>query len=100
MADSGTILAGLLAPHPPHLVYGENPERNEPRSTGGWEMPRWAYAKCREKIKAWKPDVVPVHSPHWRTIVGHHFLSVSHLQGLSVDPIFPHLLRYRYDMKC
>ena len=38
MSDSGQILAGFLAPHPPHLVYGENPVRNEPRSTGGWEL--------------------------------------------------------------
>jgi 2-aminophenol/2-amino-5-chlorophenol 1,6-dioxygenase beta subunit len=98
MADSGKILAGFLAPHPPHLVYGENPARNEPRSTGGWEMLRWAYEKCREKIKAWKPDVILVHSPHWMTIVGHHFLRVPHLQGVSVDPIFPHIFRYRYDM--
>ena len=62
MSDSGKILAGFLAPHPPHLVYGENPARNEPRSTGGWEMLRWAYEKCREKIKAWKPDVILVHT--------------------------------------
>jgi 2-aminophenol/2-amino-5-chlorophenol 1,6-dioxygenase beta subunit len=98
MAESGKILAGFLAPHPPHLVYGENPERNEPRSTGGWEMLRWAYERCREKIKAWKPDVILVHSPHWMTIVGHHFLRVPHLQGTSVDPIFPHIFRYRYEM--
>ena len=98
MAESGKILAGFLAPHPPHLVYGENPARNEPRSTGGWEMLRWAYEKCREKIKAWKPDVILVHSPHWMTIVGHHFLHVPHLQGVSVDPIFPHIFRYRYEM--
>jgi 2-aminophenol/2-amino-5-chlorophenol 1,6-dioxygenase beta subunit len=98
MAESGKILAGFLAPHPPHLVYGENPTRNEPRSTGGWEMLRWAYERCREKIKTWKPDVILVHSPHWMTIVGHHFLCVPHLQGISVDPIFPHIFRYRYDM--
>ena len=98
MAESGKILAGFLAPHPPHLVYGENPTRNEPRSTGGWEMLRWAYERCREKIKAWKPDVILVHSPHWMTIVGHHFLHVPHLHGVSVDPIFPHIFRYRYEM--
>jgi 2-aminophenol/2-amino-5-chlorophenol 1,6-dioxygenase beta subunit len=98
MAGKGTILAGFLAPHPPHLVYGENPERNIPRSKGGWEVLRWAYGNCREKIKALKPDVIVVHSPHWQTIVGHHFLHVPKLKGLSVDPIFPHLFQYRYDM--
>jgi 2-aminophenol/2-amino-5-chlorophenol 1,6-dioxygenase subunit beta len=103
MADSkkenvGKIVAGFLAPHPPHLVYGENPERNEPRSTGGWEMLRWAYDNARDKIKALKPDVILVHSPHWMTVVGHHFLYVPHLSGLSVDPIFPNIFRYRYDM--
>ena len=34
------IIAGFLAPHPPHLVYGENPEQNEARSQGGWEQLR------------------------------------------------------------
>ena len=96
--SSGKILAGFLAPHPPHLVYAENPKRNEPRSTGGWEMLRWAYESARAEIKAWKPDVILVHSPHWMTTVGHHFLRVPHLEGLSVDPIFPHIFRYRYEM--
>jgi 2-aminophenol/2-amino-5-chlorophenol 1,6-dioxygenase beta subunit len=99
MAEKGSIVAGFLAPHPPHLVYGENPERNIPRSQGGWEVLRWAYGNCREKIKQLKPDVIVVHSPHWQTIVGHHFLHVPKLKGLSVDPIFPHLFRYRYDME-
>lgn len=31
----GKIVSGFLAPHPPHLVYGENPPQNEPRSEGG-----------------------------------------------------------------
>jgi 2-aminophenol/2-amino-5-chlorophenol 1,6-dioxygenase beta subunit len=31
-------------------------------------------------------------------VVGHHVLRVPRLSGLSVDPIFPHLFRYRYDM--
>jgi 2-aminophenol/2-amino-5-chlorophenol 1,6-dioxygenase beta subunit len=99
MAAAGQILAGFLAPHPPHLVYSENPARNEPRSTGGWEVLRWAYERCREKVKAWQPDVIVVHSPHWMTIVGHHFLCVSRLQGVSVDPIFPHFFRYHYEME-
>lgn len=92
------ILAGFLAPHPPHLVYGENPPQNKPKSQGGWENLRWAYQRCREKIRALKPDVIIVHSPHWQTVVGHHFLSVPKLSGLSVDPIFPHLFQYRFEM--
>ena len=36
----GQIVAGLLAPHPPHLVYAENPPQNEPTSEGGWEQLR------------------------------------------------------------
>ena len=31
----GEIIGGLLAPHPPHIVYGENHWRNEPRSECG-----------------------------------------------------------------
>ncbi len=94
----GKIIGGWLAPHPPHLVYGENPPQNEPRSRGGWEPLRWAYDNCRAKIKAQKPDVILVHSPHWQTVVGHHVTAVPKLSGLSVDPIFPHLFRYNFEM--
>jgi len=94
----GRIIGGWLAPHPPHLVYGENPPQNEPRSRGGWESLRWAYDNCRARIKEQKPDVILVHSPHWQTVVGHHMLATPRLEGLSVDPIFPHLFRYRFGM--
>lgn len=98
MAGSGKILGGWLAPHPPHLVYGENPPQNEPKSRGGWEPLRWAYENCRQKLKQQKPDVILVHSPHWQTVVGHHVTCVPKLSGLSVDPIFPHLFRYKFAM--
>ncbi|MBK8959011.1 MAG: tRNA U-34 5-methylaminomethyl-2-thiouridine biosynthesis protein [Proteobacteria bacterium] len=94
----GEIIAGYLAPHPPHLVYGENPPQNEPRSQGGWEALRWAYERARLTLEELKPDVLLVHSPHWITQQGHHFLGVSHLAGKSVDPIFPNLFRYRFEL--
>ncbi|KCB51269.1 2-aminophenol 1,6-dioxygenase subunit beta [Bordetella hinzii] len=96
--SEGMIVAGFLAPHPPHLVYGENPPQNEPRSEGGWEPLRWAYAQARENIERLRPDVLLVHSPHWITQVGHHFLGVPRLTGRSVDPIFPNLFRYDFGM--
>lgn len=99
MAVKGKIVAGVLAPHPPHLVYGENPPQNEPRSECGWENLRWAYDRCRKNILALKPDVLLVHSPHWMTTIGHHVLGLEHFKGLSVDPIFPHLFRYNYDLR-
>ena len=92
----GEILAGYLAPHPPHLVYGENPPQNEPKSEGGWEPLRWAYEHARESLDRLKPDVLLVHSPHWITQLGHHFLGVERLSGKSVDPIFPNLFRYTF----
>lgn len=92
----GEIIAGFLAPHPPHLVYGENPPQNEPRSRGGWEPLRWAYERARASLERLKPDVLLVHSPHWTTHVGHHFLGVPRLSGKSVDPIFPNLFRYDF----
>ena len=95
---AGKIITGVLAPHPPHLVYGENPPQNEPRSECGWEVLRWAYERCRAAVLARKPDVFLVHSPHWQTVVGHHVLGLPRFQGLSVDPIFPHLFRYQYDV--
>lgn len=94
----GEILAGFLAPHPPHLVYGENPPQNEPRSEGGWEPLRWAYERARKSVDELKPDVLLVHSPHWMTQLGHHFLGVRTLSGKSVDPIFPNLFRYRFEL--
>ena len=98
MSD-GRILAGFLAPHPPHLVYGENPPQNEPRSQGGWEQLRWAYERARKRLDELAPDVLLVHSPHWMTQVGHHFLGVERLSGKSVDPIFPDLFRYQFDLR-
>ncbi|MCB9027257.1 MAG: tRNA U-34 5-methylaminomethyl-2-thiouridine biosynthesis protein [Bdellovibrionaceae bacterium] len=95
----GQIIAGCLAPHPPHLVYAENPPQNEAKAECGWEVLRWGYEKMRKHLKALKYDVLIVHSPHWRTQIGTHFLGVEHLKSKSVDPIFPHLFRYNYDLK-
>ena len=97
-AAGGRIIAGVLAPHPPHLVYAENPPQNEPRSEGGWDVLRWGYERCRASVMAQSPDVFIVHSPHWMTVVGHHVLGLPRFQGLSVDPIFPHLFRFQYDL--
>ena len=97
--SNGEILAGFLAPHPPHLVYGENPPQNEPRSEGGWEPLRWAYERARASIERLQPDVLLVHSPHWTTDQGHNFLGVRHLSGKSVDPIFPNLFRYQFNLE-
>ena len=47
----GEVVAGFIAPHPQHLVYGETPEQNEPKSLGGWEQLRWAYEKVRASIE-------------------------------------------------
>lgn len=96
--STGKIVAGFLAPHPPHLVYAENPPQNEPRAECGWETLRWGYERARTSLLAKEYDVLIVHSPHWRTFVGHHVLGVPHFKGLSVDPIFPNLFRYRFDV--
>lgn len=94
----GQIVAGCLAPHPPHLVYAENPPQNEPRAECGWEVLRWGYEKMRNHLLALDYDVLIIHSPHWKTMAGTHFLGVPHLKSKSVDPIFPHLFRYNYDL--
>lgn len=95
----GKIVAGCLAPHPPHLVYAENPPQNEPRAECGWETLRWAYERLRKSLCQIEYDVLIVHSPHWRTNSGTHFLGVPHFKSLSVDPVFPNLFRYNYDLK-
>lgn len=99
MKNQGQIVAGVLAPHPPHLVYAENPPQNEPRSECGWEELRWGYERLRKSLSDTTFDVILVHTPHWRTVVGHHLLAVPEFKGLSVDPVFPHLFRYNYDLK-
>ena len=95
----GQIVAAFLAPHPPHLVYAENPPQNEPKAECGWEVLRWGYEAARKNLSALDYDTIVVLSPHWRTYVGTHFLAVPELKSISVDPIFPHLFRYKYDLK-
>ncbi len=94
----GRIVAGALAPHPPHLIYAENPEQNEPTAECGWETLRWGYERLRKDIAEREADVLIVHSPHWQTYVGTHILGVPHFDSLSVDPIFPNLFRYHYKL--
>jgi 2-aminophenol/2-amino-5-chlorophenol 1,6-dioxygenase beta subunit len=98
MKPPGSIVAGVLAPHPPHLVYAENPPQNEPRAEGGWEMLRWGYERLRRDLEAVDYDVLVVLSPHWQTYIGTHLLAVPHFESLSVDPIFPNLFRYHYKL--
>lgn len=98
MQNKGRIVAGVLAPHPPHLVYAENPPQNEPHAECGWENLRWAYERLRKSLSHLDYDVLVVHSPHWRTQVGTHFLGVEKFSSLSVDPVFPNLFRYHYDL--
>ena len=93
------IVAGFLAPHPPHLIYAENPPNNEPRSHGGWETLRWGYEAARKRLKELKPDVIVVQASHWITAVGHHVNCVENPKGVSVDPVFPHLFRYKFDFR-
>lgn len=93
---TGRIVAAALAPHPPHLVYAENPPQNEPRAEGGWEGLRWGYERLRKDLARVDHDVLVVLSPHWQTYVGWHLLGLPRFEGKSVDPIFPNLFRYRY----
>lgn len=94
----GTIVAGVIAPHPPHLVYAENPPQNEPKAECGWETLRWGYERLRQSLSKVDFDSIVIFSPHWQTYVGTHFLGVEHFDNLSVDPIFPNLFRYHYDL--
>lgn len=94
----GQIVFGALAPHPPHLVYAESPPQNEPKAECGWETLRWGYEAMREDLDKLDYDTIVVLSPHWQTYVGTHFLGVPHMASKSVDPIFPNLFRYTYDL--
>ena len=100
MSQSGKILTGCLAPHPPHLVYAANPPQNAPRASGAgaWKGLLEGYECLRESIRDKEYDVIVVHTPHWKTRIGHHLLGVPHFEGLSVDPIFPNLFRFNFDL--
>lgn len=94
------VTAGILAPHPPHLVYAENPPQNEPKAQGGWDSLRWAYIELRKRIEErGKPDVFIIHAPHWITAVGHHVNCTPNPKGVSVEPIFPNIFRYKFDFR-
>ncbi len=95
----GEIVLGCLAPHPPHLVYAENPPQNEAFSEGGWETLRWGYAKLARKLKTIDYDALVIFTPHWQTYIGTHFLGLPEFKSKSVDPVFPNLFRYNYDLK-
>ena len=95
----GEIVLGCLAPHPPHLVYAENPPQNEAFSEGGWETLRWGYAKLASKLKTIDYDAIVIFTPHWQTYIGTHFLGLPEFKSKSVDPVFPNLFRYNYDLK-
>jgi 2-aminophenol/2-amino-5-chlorophenol 1,6-dioxygenase beta subunit len=90
---TGEILAGFLAPHPPHLVYGENLRRTNraPKAAGAL---RWAYERAQEPRGAQARRAAGALAP-LITQLGHHFLGVRNLRGKSVDPIFPNLFRLR-----
>ena len=99
--SKGEIVSGCLAPHPPHLVYAANPPQNEPRSSGAgaWQALHDGYQKLQQSLDAKDFDVLIIHTPHWKTRVGHHLLGVPQFSGLSVDPIFPNLFRFSFDLE-
>jgi 2-aminophenol/2-amino-5-chlorophenol 1,6-dioxygenase beta subunit len=96
----GSIVAGCLSPHPPHLVYATNPVQNEPDATGAgaWKPLLEGYESLRASLDDKEFDVIIIHTPHWKTVVGHHFLGLPRFNDLSVDPIFPNLFRFNYDL--
>jgi len=100
MTAPGRIVSGCLAPHPPHLVYAANPPQNEPKASGAgaWKPLLDGYESLRQSLADREFDVIIVHTPHWKTRVGHHFLGVDHFEGLSVDPIFPNLFRFHFNL--
>jgi 2-aminophenol/2-amino-5-chlorophenol 1,6-dioxygenase beta subunit len=61
-------------------------------------MLRWGYEKLSADIAALEPEVIVLLSPHWQTYVGTHFLGVPRFASKSVDPVFPNLFRYTYDL--
>ena len=40
-----------------------------------------------------------IFTPHWQTYIGTHFLGLPEFKSKSVDPVFPNIFRYNYDIK-
>lgn len=96
---NGQIVAGVLAPCLPHLVYAQRSPRNEVHGECGWEELRWAFGRLRHSLDGLEFDTLLIHSSSWRTSTHTHYLDVPRLQGLSVDARFPHLFRFNYDAR-
>ena len=95
----GEIVLGCLAPHPPHLVYADNPPQTDASSEGGWETLHWRYATLARTLNTIDYDAIVIFTPHWQTYIGTHFLGLPEFKSKSVDPVFPNLFRYKYDLK-
>ena len=44
-------------------------------------------------------DAIVIFTPHWQTYIGTHFLGLPEFKSKSVDPVFPNLFRYNYDLQ-
>ena len=58
----------------------------------------WGYERLRESLSGVDYDAIVLLSPHWQTYVGTHFLGLPKFKNLSVDPVFPNLFRYHYEL--
>ena len=94
----GQIVAASHAPHTPQPYETHNPTQNEAYSEGGWETLRWGYQRLARKLKNIEYDAIVIFTPHWQTYIGTHFLGLPQFKSKSVDPVFPNLFRYNYDL--
>ena len=39
-----------------------------------------------------------IFTPHWQTYIGTHFLGLPAFKSKSVDPVFPNIFRFNYDI--
>jgi 2-aminophenol/2-amino-5-chlorophenol 1,6-dioxygenase beta subunit len=81
-------------------VYATNPEQNVPEATGSgaWQSLLDGYESLRKSLLAKEFDVLILHTPHWKTVVGQHFIGVPHFKDQSVDPVFPNLFQFNYEL--
>ncbi len=59
----GRIVAGVLAPHSPHLIFVEKSPQKQPTAECGWEGLRCGY----EHLAVLDCDVHVILPPHWQT---------------------------------
>jgi 2-aminophenol/2-amino-5-chlorophenol 1,6-dioxygenase alpha subunit len=87
---SGSIVGGVWVPGLPHPLLC--PEKN-----AGWSALARAYARAREQIERWNPDLLLIYSTMWPSVIGHQIQADPRPKWVHVDELFHDLGSIPYE---